>query len=80
MVIEETPTGHSLKLIFGSVHKSLNYYITQKKKHIATIFHISEATPKTLQSDLKKAHFYSILNDGRTDNGVIEQKLIYILF
>ena len=43
-------------------------------------FHIGEVTPESLQKDLVKANFYSVLNDGITNRGVIEQELIYVLF
>ena len=36
------------------------------------IVYVCEVISKTLKSDLKKANFYSILNDGSTDSGVIE--------
>ena len=46
--------------------------------HAATNFtdHIAEVTRESLQKDVAKANFYSLLNDGSTDSGVIEQELI----
>ena len=43
-------------------------------------FHIAEVTRESLKTDLANANFYSVLNDGSTDSGVIEQELIYVLF
>lgn len=60
MVIEETPTGHSLKLIFGSVHKSLNYYITQKKTHsnyLPYIWSYTQNTSKWLEKSTLLLNF-----------------------
>lgn len=43
-----------------------------------------DATGKTLKDDLVKdlvdAKYYSLLTDGSTDSGVLEQELIYVLF
>ena len=43
-------------------------------------FHIGEVTHESLQKDLAKANFYSVLNDGSTNRGVIEQELMFVLF
>jgi hypothetical protein len=43
-----------------------------------------DAIGKTLKDDLVKdlidAKYYSLLTDGSTDSGVLEQELIYVLF
>ncbi len=45
---------------------------------------LCDATGKTLKDDLVKdlvdAKYYSLLTDGSTDSGVLEQELIYVLF
>jgi hypothetical protein len=41
---------------------------------------IGEITRESLNADLAKARYYSILNDGSTDMSTTEQELVYVLF
>ncbi len=41
---------------------------------------IGEVTKEGLKTDLTKARYYSILNDGSTDVTKTEQELVYVLF
>ncbi|XP_028408661.1 zinc finger protein 862-like [Dendronephthya gigantea] len=41
---------------------------------------IGEVTRESLEADLAKARYYSILSDGSTDVSTTEQELVYVLF
>ena len=41
---------------------------------------MAEVTMESLKTDLLAAHYYSILSDGSTDAGAIEQEFVYVLF
>ena len=41
---------------------------------------IGQITRESLNADLAKARYYSILNDGSTDVSTTEQELVYVLF
>jgi hypothetical protein len=40
---------------------------------------IGEVTEEDLKTDLAKARYYSVLNDGSTDASTTEQELVYVL-
>ena len=42
--------------------------------------HIGKVTRESLHKDFAKANFFSVLNDGSTDSGVIEQEQICSFF
>ena len=75
---------HSDYSILLSLHKKNRVKVgtSYLNNQAATNFtyHIAEVTHESLQKDVAKANFYSVLNNGSTDSGVIEQELIYVLF
>ena len=41
---------------------------------------ISESLKDNLSESFNSAHFFSVLSDGSTDSGVIEQEAIYVRY
>ena len=53
-------------------------YITDRAASVADI--IGNSIKNDLKTELKSLRFYSILSDGSTDSGNIEEELVYITY
>ena len=54
-------------------------YRTDRPAAVFTDY-IGEVTKKSLQSDISKARYYSLLSDGSSDSANIEQECVYLLY
>ncbi|CAB4039655.1 Hypothetical predicted protein [Paramuricea clavata] len=80
-----TKDQESLRVKFNSA-----YYLTKHEKPFTDfpelfaaakfVNVIGQITRESLNADLAKACYYSILNDGSTDVSTTEQELVYVLF
>ena len=64
--------------ILNSADMGTHYYSPHHTKELMSI--ISEIEKKDLREDLKVAHFLSIMADGSSDKGVIEQEVMRVRY